>query len=138
MSSNFSVDLTYDVIAFKNSASYDYPEQVFEEKIMRFLCDFDSLFSEHIPWLPTPFEFFGGFDYNYSTSEKVANGHYKITLSVSYEPGLSRKAVEDLGFKARGYIKNLNEVFRLFNIDVEFSDNPVVEYVDDGEDYEEE
>ena len=137
MSSNFSVDLTFDVIAFSKSTSYDYPKQMFEEKIMRFLCDFDSLFWEHIPWLPTPFEFFGGFDYNYSTSEKVANSHYKITLSVSYEPGLSRKAVGELGDKAKEYIKNLNKIFRLFNIDVEFLDNPVVGYVDDGEDYEE-
>ena len=112
MSSNFSVDLTYDVIAFRKSTSYYYSKLVFEEKIMCFLCDFDTLFNEHIPWMPTPFNFFEGFDYNYSISEKVANGYYKITLSVSYEPGLSRKEVEDLGFKAKGYIKNLNEVFR--------------------------
>lgn len=136
MSSMFSVDLTYDVIICRRVPLKDYADELFEKRIMGMLCSFDDLFCEHILCMPTSYEFFGGFDYNFSTSEKIADGHYKVTLSASYEPGLSRKAVEQLGEKAKEYVKTLNSIFKLFDVDVEFLDNPVVDYVDDGEDYE--
>ncbi|MGI6366367.1 MAG: hypothetical protein ACOX2G_11720 [Bacillota bacterium] len=132
----FSVNLTYDVIAFKKADTYDYPQQVFEKKLLEFISGFDALIGKHIPWLPTSHQFFGGFDLNFSASERVSPGHYKFCLAVTYEPGISRNAVEELGEQAKDYISKLNQFFRLFGIDIQFMDNPEIEYVDDGEEYE--
>ncbi len=130
MISVYSIFLTFEGVAMRNAHEIDYPESVFQERLIDFIKDFSDLLDTHLAWLPTAYRFFGGL-HNVEEFEMLDDTHFRIKFLLDYEDGLSREFAEEICEQAKDYVKKLNAFFKLFGVDVEFKDDPEIEYVDD-------